>query len=111
MDFKLGQKVKYRKVAQKTTRYIEEKEFDDEEIISIDKIKMVELAKERTGFIVGVRYIAKKSEYTFEGDDPDGFGTIVWSDTETIKVYKVAYDMAHGNYVLEEDLKRGIKNK
>ena len=104
MNFKLGQKVRYKRVAQKTTRHISEKEFDDEDIISIDKIRLVGLAKARYGIVVGVRYIANKADYVFADETTDCDGAIVWDSTEIIKVYKVAYDMAHGNYVLEEDL-------
>lgn len=104
MKFKLGQKVKYKKVLRKNHLYIEEADFDDEEVVIINKTNMVNLNKERCGFIVGERNISKKAEYTFNDDDPDCHGHIEHQNTETIKVYKVAYDMAHTNYVLEEDL-------
>jgi len=92
MKFKLGQK------------YIEEKEFDNTEIVTKDKMKIVELTKERYGFIAGKRSVAKKAEYTFEDYNPVISGTIEHYRTEIITVYKVAYDMAHTNYVLEKDL-------
>lgn len=105
--FILGQKVKYKKVVQKVPLCIEKEEFDDTEIVRKDKIKMIELTKERYGFIIGKRNIAKKAEYVFNDEDPDCEGFIEHLETEIITVYKVAYDMAHTNYVLEEDLKRG----
>ena len=108
MEFKLGQKVKYQRRIQKITKYIEEEYFNDAEIVRINKIKMVELSEERFGFIVGIRNIAKKAEYTFEDDDPDERGHIVHHKTETIKVYKVAFDMAHTNFVLGKDLEEVI---
>ena len=104
MIFKLGQRVKYQKIIRKITRYIEEEEFNDTEVVRIDKAKTVGLSKERSGLIVGERRLAKKAEYTFNDDDPDTHGHIEHQGTETIKVYKVAYDMAHTNYVLKEDL-------
>ena len=108
--YTLGQKVKYRKVVRKTTRYINPKEFREEEIVLLDKIKIVELNRERYGFITGKRNIAKKAEYTFYDDNPDIEGHIVHYKTETITVYKIAYDMAHTNFVLEEDLKEEAEN-
>jgi hypothetical protein len=110
MEFKLGQKVRYKKIVRKIqTPYLEEKDFDDEEIIEKERIKMFELTKERYGFIIGKRNIAKKAEYAFEEDDPNCGGYVCHQGTEIIKVYKVAYDMAHTNFVLEEDLK-DVKN-
>ena len=107
MIFTLGQKVKYKKAVRKITRYVDPKEFNDEEVVSIDKIKYIHFKKERCGFIMGWRNIAKKTEYTFNDDNPDIEGHIEHYKTETITVYKVAYDMAHTNYVLGEDLKGG----
>jgi len=105
MKFKLGQKIKYKRVIRKVVFDIEKKDFDDVEIVRVSKIKIVELSKERSGFIVGKRRLAEKAEYTFNDDDPNCFGHIEHEKTETKEVYKVAYDMAHTNYVLEEDLK------
>lgn len=105
--FKLGQKVSYKKIIRKImVPYMESKDFNEEEVIEKDRTKSIELTKERSGFIVGTRNIAKKGEYIFEDDDPDQYGHVVHQKTETIKVYKVAYDMAHTNFVLEEDLMR-----
>ena len=104
MKFKLGQRVKYKKVVRKIPLYINKEAFYDEEIVRKDKIKMAKLTKERYGFIIGTRNIAKKAKYTFNDNDPDTEGFIVHEETETIIVYKVAYDMAHTNFVLEEDL-------
>jgi len=104
MKFKLGQKVKYKKVVRKIFFSIKEKDFDDTEIIAKDRMKIVELTRERYGFIVGKRNIAKKAEYKFDDNNPVILGSIKYYRTEIITVYKVAYDMAHTNYVLEKDL-------
>jgi len=105
MILKLGQNVKYKKVVRKIeTRYLEKSDFDENELVKVDRIKMVEFKNERRGIIIGVRNIAKKAEYIFNDDNPNIYGHVEHFRTETIKVYKVAYDMAHTNYVLEKDL-------
>ena len=108
MKFQLGQKVKYKKVVRRKTRFIEEKEFDENEIIEIDRIGMAELTKVRIGFIVGLRTITAKAEYTYETDGEGMNGETVYYKSKSKKVYKVTYDMAHTNFVLEEDLKEVI---
>jgi len=105
MIFKLGQKISYKFVIRKITRYIEPKEFRDKDFVKIDKIKKIEFKRYRNGFIVGKRRIAKIAKYSFEDDDPNTYGTVVHNKTNFIEVYKVTYDMAHTNYVLEEDLR------
>ena len=104
MELKLGQKVKYSKIVQKTTNYIKEEDFYEEEIVTINKCKIVELKKIRTGFVIGTRKIARIAKYTLEDMNPDLPDVIVWQNTELIKVLKVAYDPAHTNWVLEKDL-------
>lgn len=104
MKFKLGQKVKYKKVVRKKSYYIEKKDFEDTEIVTVNKIVMTTLSKERIGFVVGIRNLAHIVDYTFWDDDPNTFGYVKHEKTVTKKFYKVAYDMAHTNYVLEEDL-------
>jgi len=104
MKFKLGQKVRYKKVARKKSFYIEKKDFKDTEIAHVNKIVITTLNKERVGFVVGIRNLAHLTDYTFWDDDPNVYGHVVHEKTVTKKVYKIAYDMAHTNYVLEEDL-------
>ena len=104
MEFKLGQKVEYKRVARKKSFYICDKDFKDTEIVTVDKIALATLNKRRVGFIVGTRDIAHIVEYTFWDDDPDDHGYVKHEKTVTIKVYKVAYDMAHTNFVLGKDL-------
>jgi len=107
--FKLGQKVSYQKIIRKiVTEYPEINDLDENDLAEVEKDKNINLTKERLGFIVGKRNIAHKAIYTFHDryEDDNMTGRVVHDSTEKRKVYKVAYDMAHTNYVLEEDLMR-----
>ena len=106
MKFRLGQKVRYKRIVRKIqSPFMEEKDFEDGEIIEKERIKTIELTKERHGFVMGERHLAERAQYTFEEDNSSFSGHVAHYGTETIRVYKIAYDMAHTNYVLEEDLK------
>ena len=104
MKFQLGQKVKFNKIVRRNKTDVDLKEFDDKEIVEVDRIITVRFIKERIGFIVGTRKIAKETFYHFNDDSAGCPGFAEHDHTDSIKVYKVAYNMAHTNFVLEEDL-------
>jgi len=110
MEFKLGQKVSYRRISNKldmTEHYLTPRSFvniGDER--KVPRRMSVILDKERTGYIVGKRRLVSVStltlEYESNPDKPD-YVDIVKQEYETF--YLVACNMRNYDYVLEKDLR------
>ncbi len=112
MKFKLGQKVKYKRISKKIEidmqfwtpddfeRYDEEKELVRREF--------VELKNERIGYVMGRRKLVVKTYFGVERDSGDNFEPA----TEWVEIkkqdwkyfYLIACGMNHIDYVLEQDL-------
>jgi len=101
MKFKLGQKVEYKKIIKRLDCTFEREDMPED--FTLEKRKVIDLAKSRVGYIVGIRKLVFK--LMFGDSDDEGMKCY---DREWKFCYKVAYDMAHANYVLEEDIKGGF---
>lgn len=112
MKFKLGQKVKYKRISKKlmmSEQYLTVEDFGGDEEKTLKRRESVELEKERIGYIAGRRKFTFKTYFQVVTDRGDGFEP----ETEWVQVmdqdykfaYVVAYDMGKTNYVLEEDLR------
>jgi len=99
MKFKLGQKVEYKKIIKRLDCTFEQEDMPED--FTLEKRKVIELPKSRVGYIVGRRKLVFKLMFGVSDN------TIIAEcyDREWKFCYKVAYDMAHSNYVLEEDLR------
>ena len=112
MKFRLGQKVKYKRISKKIEidmQYWEPGDFveDDEEKI-LERREFIELDKERVGYVMGRRKLTFKTYFKVEIDNGDGFEDATeWVDIarqEYGYAYLVAYTMGKTDYVLEEDI-------
>jgi len=113
MKFKLGQKVRYKRITKHIKageKYLKLDDFvegiDEEKML--ERRESIELMNERTGHIMGRRRFVFKTYLGVEVDNGDGISPgSEWVDIKKQEygyAYQVAYDMGHTNYVLEEDL-------
>jgi len=112
MKFKLGQRVRYRRITKKieiNQKYWEFDDFKEYEEKVLRRRELVYLDKKRIGYIVGRR---KLVFYTiFEAVREEG--DFLEPGAEWVKIkrqeygfaYLIAYTMGKTNYVLEKDLK------
>ena len=117
MKFKLGQKVRYKRISKKieiNMQYWTPDDFEEdpgtnelEEKVLIRR-KPIELEKEKIGYIMGRRKLTFKTYFKVEIDNGDGFEDA----TEWVEIarqeygyaYLIAYTMGKTDYVLEEDI-------
>jgi len=110
MKFKLGQKVKYKKISKKIkiVRCLTSEDFEDENDEKIiERREIVELDKERVGFIMGRRKLVFRTVLSMNTVEDDDYGISDLIDiVRQIErfAYVVAYNMGKTDYVLEEDL-------
>jgi len=114
MKFKLGQKVRYKRISKKLKmmeKYLTLKDFregEDEEK-TLERRESIELNKERIGYIAGRRKFTFRTYFQVITDRGDGYEPesewVQVMDQDYKYAYLVAYDMGKTNYVLEEDLK------
>lgn len=114
MKFKLGQKVKYKRISKKieiNMQYFDVPDFEQGEEKELARREFIELEKERTGYIVGRRKLVFKTIFSVNNDNYDDDSNIIeFVDIKRQEygfAYLVAYGMGQTNYVLEEDLKVG----
>jgi hypothetical protein len=107
MKFKLGQKVKYKRISKKINiiHFWTPKDFEEDEEKRLERREIIELNKERVGYIAGRRRLVFTSILGVEGDYEEESYLVDIIRQEKGFVYLVAYDMGHTDYVLEEDLK------
>ena len=112
MKFRLGQKVKYKRISKKIEidmQYWEPGDFveDDEEKI-LERREFIELDKERVGYVMGRRKLTFKTYFKVETDNGDEFEPATdWvgiARQEYGYAYLIAYTMGKTDYVLEEDI-------
>jgi len=115
MTYKLGQKVKYKRITKKIKigeQYLNPDNFTEGEEKYLKRREIIYLDKTRTGYIAGRRRFVfgtilgieykddfLEDEYNSQPDE--------WVDIKRQEwgyAYLVAYDMGKTNYVLEEDL-------
>ena len=120
MKFKLGQRVKYKRISKKIEidmqfwtpdDFKEDPETNEIEERELMRIELVELKDERTGYVMGRRRLTFRTYLGVEIDSGDNFEPETeWVDIKRQEygfAYLVAYGMGQTNYVLEEDLKVG----
>ena len=111
MKFKLGQKVRYKRITKKIEidmQYWEYDDFKEYEEKELTRREFVELDKEKIGYVMGRRKLVFKTYFIAVGDN----GDIYEPATEWVEIarqeygfaYLVAYGMGQTNYVLEEDI-------
>jgi len=111
MKYKLGQKVSYKRISKKKEimeQYLTLKDFEEFEEKTLERRESIELANERTGYIMGRRRFTFKTYFQVVTDRGDGYEP----ESEWVQVmdqdygfaYQVAYTMGKTDYVLEEDL-------
>jgi len=114
MEFKLGQKVQYKRISRKIEidmQYWTPKDFKEGEEKHLNRRESIELDKKRTGYIMGRRKLVFGTYFGVEVEE----GTEIEPGAEWVKIiwqakgyaYSVAYTMGKTNYVLEEDLNKG----
>ena len=96
MKFKLGQKVEYKKIIKRLDCTFEREDMPED--FTLEKRKVIDLVKSRVGYVIGSRKLVFKLMFGVGDEGVECY------DREWKLCYKVAYDMAHTNYVLEEDL-------
>ena len=115
MIFKLGQKVKYKRISKKLRMqdyYLNPDDLIGDEEKSLERRKIIKLEKERIGFIVGRRKKVFKTYLKIEYRSEDDYPLCINQPDEWLNitkqifgfVYLIAYDMGKTNYVLEKDL-------
>ena len=114
MKFKLGQKVKYRRISKKIEidrQFWTLIDFEEDDEKELERREFIGLDKGRTGYIAGRRKLVFKTYFGVESDNGDNFEPPTdWVDIKRQEygyVYLIAYTMGKTNYVLEEDLKVG----
>lgn len=111
MKFKLGQKVKYKRISKKieiNMQYFDVPDFEQGEEKELARREFIELEKERTGYIMGRRRFTFKTYFQVAKDSGDDWEP----ETEWVEIvrqeygyaYLVAYTMGKTDYVLEEDI-------
>jgi len=112
MKYRLGQKVKYKRISKKIEidmQYWIPKDFEQDEEKILERREFIELYEERIGYIVGRRKLVFQTIFSVNNDNYDDVGDVI----EFVNIvrqekrfaYLVAYGMGQTNYVLEEDLK------
>ena len=112
MKYKLGQKVRYKRITKKieiNMQFWTLKDFKEGEEKHLNRRKFIELDKERTGYVMGRRKLVFGTYFGVEVEE----GTIYEPAPEWVKIiwqargyaYLVAYTMGKTNYVLEDDLR------
>jgi len=117
MKFKLGQKVKYRRITRKIKigeQYLNPDNFTEDEEKYLKRREIVYLDKMRTGYIAGRRRFVFGTILGIEYNDglledeydsrPDEWVDIKRQEYEF--AYLVAYTMGKTDYVLEGDLNK-----
>lgn len=110
MKYKLGQKVRYKRITKKieiNMQYWDVPDFEQDEEKELARREFIELNKGRTGYIMGRRKLVFKTIFGISHEE--------FAETDYVDIirqeygfaYLVAYGMRHTNYVLEEDLKEG----
>ena len=112
MKYRLGQKVKYKRISKKIEidmQYFGVPDFDQGEEKILERREFIELDKERTGYIMGRRKLVFKTIFWvnefYDHDDEETKLFVDIARQEYGYAYLVAYGMGQTNYVLEEDLK------
>ena len=112
MVFKLGQKVKYKRISKKIEidmQFWVVDDFEEDEEKELMRRKFIELEKERIGYVMGRRKLAFKTIFVVEIDNGDGFEDATeWVDIKRQEygyAYLIAYTMGKTDYVLEENLR------
>ena len=111
MKFKLGQKVKYRRISRKIEidqKYWEFDDFEEYEEKHLKRRELVWLDKERTGYIMGRRRLVLETIFEAVREE----GGFMEPGAEWVKIkrqeygfaYLVAYTMGKTDCVLEKDL-------
>jgi len=112
MKFKLGQKVRYKRISKKieiNMQFWTPDDFETFEEKELNRREFLELKKERTGYIMGRRKLTFKTYFQVARDSGDDFEP----ETEWVEIvrqeygypYLIACGMGQTNYVLEEDLR------
>ena len=107
MKYKLGQKVKYRRISKKIEidrQFWTLIDFEEDDEKELERREFIELDKERNGYIVGRRKLVFKTYFGVEGEYENETEWVGIKRQEYGYAYLIAYDMGHTNYVLEEDL-------
>jgi len=114
MKFKLGQKVKYKRISKKIImgeHYLNPDDFTEYEGKSLERRESIKLEKERIGYIAGRRRFTFRTyfqvEYRDEDSDLQPGEWVCIVKQEYGFAYLIAYTMGKTNYVLEDDL-RGV---
>jgi len=111
MKYKLGQKVKYRRITKKIEidqKYWEFDDFEEYEEKHLKRRELVYLVEERTGYIMGRRKLV--FETIFEAVREEG--EFMEPGAEWVKIkrqeygfaYLIAYTMGKTDYVLEKNI-------
>ena len=103
MKFKLGQKVRFKRIVRRRDCTFDLEDCPEE--FTKTKRDIIEFEKYRVGYVVGSRDLVFKLNFGL----PENSLDVVCVGREWKEVYKVAYSMRHTFYVLEEDLKEAIK--
>jgi len=114
MKYRLGQKVKYKRISKKImidTQYWTPDDFEGYEEKVLERRESIESKNERIGYVMGRRKLTFKTYFVVARDSGDDWEP----ETEWVEIarqeygfaYLIAYGMGQTNYVLEEDLKRG----
>ena len=114
MKYRLGQKVRYKRISKKIEidmQYWTPDDFEGYEEKVLERREFIEFYKERTGYVMGRRNLVFRTYFVVARDSGDDWEPasewVEISRQEYGFAYLVACDMGHTNYVLEEDLKRG----
>lgn len=111
MEFKLGQKVEYKRYTQKRDmsgdNYVGVEDFNvtyEEKIVDRREVCVL-ITEPRVGYIAGKRRILFRTTLRLEyNSDPDGDDYVDIVKQEYTTAYLVACSMRNYDYVLEEDL-------
>jgi len=111
MKYRLGQKVKYKRISKKIEidmQYWTPDDFEKDEEKILVRRKFIELKNERTGYVMGRRKLVFGTSFGVEHEYPEDEPEVEWVNIirqEYDHAYLIAYGMGHTNYVLEEDLR------
>lgn len=116
MKYKLGQKVRYKRITRKieiNMQYWDVPDFEQDEEKELARREFIELDKERIGYIVGRRKLVFTTIFGVEVEErtmyEPGAEWVEIKRQEYKFAYLIAYNMGKTNYVLEEDLKYDYK--
>jgi len=121
MKYRLGQKVKYKRISKKIEinmqfwtpdDFKEDPETNEIEEKELARREFIELKNERTGYVMGRRRLTFRTYLGVEIDSGDNFEPETeWVDIKRQEygfAYLVACTMGKTDFVLEEDLKGDI---